>query len=96
MDRRRLARDRWRVFAQGATQVLLVSANSVTLASFQATGELWRLVVAGAIGFAISAVWWQNTRAASLSAIDGGRVYYAAGAALGTMLGAALAYGALR
>ena len=85
-----------RLAGRAALQVLLVSANSVTLAGFQSTGDVSRLAVSGAIGFLISAVWWSNARAVSLDAVPAGRLWYAAGASVGTMAGAALAYVVLR
>jgi len=81
---------------RAALQVLLVSANSVTLAAFQASGDVSKLAVSGVIGFLISAVWWINARAASLEAVPDGRIWYATGASVGTMLGAGLAYVLLR
>lgn len=85
-----------RLAARAAAQVLLVSANSVTLAAFHETGEASRLAASGVIGFLISATWWSNARAVSLDAIPAGRLWYAGGASVGTMLGAALAYAVLR
>lgn len=81
---------------RAALQVLLVSANSVTLAAFQSTGDLSRLAVSGVIGFLISATWWMNARAVSLDDVPDGRLWYATGASVGTMLGAGLAYVLLR
>lgn len=89
-------RARLALAGRAALQVLLVSANSVTLAAFQTTGDLSTLAVSGVIGFLISAVWWINARAASLEAIPDGRLWYATGASAGTMLGAGLAYLILR
>lgn len=79
------------IAGRAAAQVILVSASSVTLAAYQATGGRQRLFAAAAIGFAISWVWWSNTRAASLTAAPGGRWWYAGGAAIGTYCGAGLA-----
>lgn len=81
-----------RLAARAALQVLLVSANSVVLAGFQADGDVSRLALSGGLGFLISAVWWTNARAVSLDEIPRGRLWYAAGAGLGTISGAALAY----
>ncbi len=81
---------------RAALQILLVSANSVTLAAFQATGELSRLALSGVIGFVLSAVWWINARAVSLDDVPDGRIWYAAGASIGGMAGAGLAYALLR
>lgn len=85
-----------RLAGRAALQVLLVSANSVTLAAFHETGEASRLAASGLIGFLISATWWSNARAVSLDEVPAGRLWYAAGASVGTMAGAALAYWALR
>jgi hypothetical protein len=79
------------IAGRAAVQVVLVSASSVTLAGYQATGSSHRLLAAAGIGFAISWVWWANTRAASLTEAPGGRWWYASGAAVGTYLGAFLA-----
>jgi hypothetical protein len=76
---------------RAAVQVLLVSANSVILAGFQSTGDVSRLTVSGALGFLISATWWMNARAVSLDDVPAGRLWYAAGAAFGTVAGAVLA-----
>jgi hypothetical protein len=81
---------------RAAVQVLLVSANSVILAGYQATGDPSRLAVSGVLGFLISATWWMNARAVSLDDVPDGRAWYATGASLGTMAGAALAYQMLR
>jgi len=70
-------------------QVVLVSAQTVTLAAYQQHGEPWRLAVAGAVAFSISWVWWANARAATLSSVPAGRWWYAGGAAAGTLAGAA-------
>jgi ribosomal protein L18 len=79
------------IAGRAAAQVVLVSASSVTLAAYQSTGGHGRLLAAAAIGFAISWVWWANTRAASLTTTLGGRWWYAGGAAIGTYIGAGLA-----
>mgnify|MGYP003340857309 FL=1 len=77
--------------ARAALQVVLVSANSVTLASYASTGHGLTLASAAVWGGAISWVWWQNARDASHSRVTCGRVWYAVGAAAGTVMGAALA-----
>lgn len=81
---------RARLFARAALQVLLVSAQSVTIAAYERSGGAWRLCATVGIAFAISWVWWANARAASVSAVAGGRGWYAAGAAAGTLAGVGL------
>lgn len=76
--------------ARAALQVLLVAASSVTLAAYQASGDRGRLGVAGVVGFCISWSWWANAHAAA-HAGRAGRIWYAGGAAVGTVAGAALA-----
>lgn len=79
------------VAARAAVQVLLVAASSVTLSAYQARGGVGTLGQAGVIGFLISWLWWSNARAASRSDVAHGRLWYASGAAVGTLAGAALA-----
>lgn len=78
-----------RIAARAAVQVLLVSASSVTLAAYQATGDPGKLGLAGGIGFLISWVWWGNTHAAAHAKVPGARGWYASGAMVGTLIGAA-------
>lgn len=78
---------RLRIFARAALQVVLVSSSSATVAAYIQHGGAWRLCLTVALGWLISWVWWANTRAASLSEVDGGRGWYAAGAATGTFAG---------
>lgn len=79
------------VALRAAVHVLLVAASSVTLAAYEAHGGLPTLAQAGLIGWLISWCWWANARAASASDVPGGRWWYASGAAVGTVTGAALA-----
>lgn len=80
-----------RVAAQGAVQVVLVAANSVTFASYHATSDPRRLAACGMLGFLISWVWWTNARQAGRLDVPHARLWYASGASVGTMVGAALA-----
>lgn len=84
-----------RVAAQGALQVVLVAANSVTFAGYHETGDPWRLAASGVLGFLISYVWWTNARQAGRLDVPHARIWYAGGAAIGTMAGAALALAVL-
>lgn len=79
------------IAARAAVQVLLVSASSVTLSAYQHSGDPARLGVAGGIGFLISWVWWSNAQTAARSTVTAARLWYALGAACGTMSGASLA-----
>lgn len=79
-----------RLAARAALQVLLVSAQSVTIAAYERQDGPWRLCAAVGIAYAISWVWWSNARAATLSGVPGGRYWYAAGAAAGTLAGVGL------
>lgn len=84
--------DRLRLAGRAAAQVLLVSANSVTLGALDgSTADVWRLLVASVLGFLISAMWWANARSVSLDTVPNGRFWYATGATVGTVAGAALA-----
>lgn len=80
-----------RIAARAAAQVLLVSASSVMLAAYQATGDGGRLGLAGGVGFLISWVWWTNAQTAATATAPGARLWYACGAMVGTLTGAALA-----
>ena len=84
--------DRLRLAGRAAAQVVLVSANSVTLGAMDGSpADVWRLLAAAVLGFLISALWWSNARSVSLDTVPHGRVWYALGAMLGTVVGAALA-----
>jgi len=72
--------------------VLLVSANGVSLGALDgSTDDVWKLLLSAALGFAISWTWWANARSVSLDAVPDGRFWYATGAGVGTIIGAALA-----
>jgi len=82
-----------RVGCGAMVQVLLVTANSIALAAYESSGEPSRVVLSAGLSFLISWIWWNNARAASApEAGPNARVWYAAGAAAGTVIGAALAY----
>jgi hypothetical protein len=84
--------DRLRLAGRAAAQVVLVSANSVTLGALDGTAaDAYRLAAAGLLGFLISWLWWSNARSVAVDTVPGGRLWYAAGAMCGTVLGAALA-----
>lgn len=83
---------RVRLFTRAAVQVLLVAANGVTLGALDGTpADGYRLGVAAVLGFLISLLWWHNARSVSLDTVEGGRWWYATGAMVGTVVGAALA-----
>lgn len=84
--------DRLKLAGRAAAQVVLVSANSVTLGAMDGSpADMWRLLVAAVLGFLISALWWSNARSVSLDTVPHGRFWYASGAMCGTVVGAALA-----
>lgn len=68
------------IFLRACTQVTLVAWNVTNVAR----GDYG---MAALSGFAISWVWWANSRTAALSEAPYGRVVYAAGAGVGTVLG---------
>lgn len=80
-----------RVACAGALQVVLVAANTVTIARYHATREPAILAACGALGFLISYVWWTNARQAGRLDVPFARMWYAVGASVGTMIGAAAA-----
>lgn len=80
-----------RVASTGALQVVLVAANTVMIARYHATGEPAILAACGALGFLISFVWWTNARQAGRMDVPCARLWYAGGASVGTMIGAAAA-----
>lgn len=77
------------IFARAALQVILVSSSSITISAYEHKGGPWRLLLAVLIGWAISWVWWGNAKAAARDA-EGGRWWYATGAAIGTLAGVGL------
>jgi hypothetical protein len=68
------------IFLRAALQVSLVACNVVNIARGK---YLW----AFATGFAISYVWWRNSRTAAFSEAPHGQVVYATGAGTGTVIG---------
>lgn len=69
-----------RIFSRAALQVTLVAWNVVNVTS----GDYLMALLSG---FAISWVWWANSRTAALSEAPYGRLAYAAGAGVGTVAG---------
>lgn len=69
-----------RVFGRGLLIVTLTAFNVGSIAHAH-------YLHAFAGGFAISFVWWKNSKTAAHSELRFGREAYAAGAALGTVLG---------
>ncbi len=67
----------------GARGWLIVSLTAMNVGAV--AGHHWALAFAG--GFAISWVWWENSRGAARSTEQWARESYAAGAALGTVTG---------
>ena len=68
------------LFLRGWFLVMLVSANTVQIAHQHYIG-------ATLLGFAISMVWWMNAGSSGRSTDWRDGVWYAAGAALGTLSG---------
>ena len=72
------------LFCRGWLQVALVSANVVQVSQ-------GRYGAAFVTGWAISAVWWQNSHSAGRNDVPGGWLAYSLGAACGTVSGMWLA-----
>lgn len=68
------------IFFRAALQVSLVACNVVNIAR---GAYLWAFLT----GFAISYVWWRNSRTAAHSEAAYGQVVYAIGAGAGTVVG---------
>lgn len=68
------------IFTRAALQVSLVACNVVNI-SRGSYG--WAFLT----GFAISYVWWRNSRTAAFSDAPYGQLVYAAGAGTGTVIG---------
>jgi hypothetical protein len=74
------------LFLTGLLQVILVCLNTYQIALYAKTGTATLLIGILVVGFLISLIWTFNVKKVAFGGLSN-RLYYASGAALGSLVG---------